>query len=65
VEIFINGGLAATATGHTSSYEELPLTAAGLAALKPGKNEIAVHCRQTTGGQYIDLGVVEVVPAQK
>ena len=59
-EVFINGAPAATAAGYTTDYEEVPLDAAGLAALKAGRNVIAVHCHQTVGGQYIDAGLVEI-----
>ncbi|MFA6564470.1 MAG: DUF4965 domain-containing protein [Verrucomicrobiia bacterium] len=61
VEVYINGALAAQATGYASDYEEVPLLPAGRAALKPGKNLIAVHCHQTKGGQYIDVGIAETV----
>ena len=61
VEIYVNGVLAAKGQGFTSNYMPLPMTDAGRAALKiGGKNEIAVHCHQTTGGQYIDLGLADV-----
>ncbi|MDQ3815242.1 MAG: glycoside hydrolase family 2 [Armatimonadota bacterium] len=60
VEIYINGVLAATAKGYTHEYEELAMTPEGKVALKPGKNLIAVHCKQTGGGQYIDVGIVEI-----
>jgi hypothetical protein len=60
VEVHINGVLAFKTSGYVSSYDVFPLTKAGRAALKPGKNLIAVHCRQTGGGQYVDLGLVSV-----
>ena len=47
----------------TRPTTNLALTPAGRAALRPGRNTIAVHCHQTTGGQYIDVGLVDVVPA--
>ncbi|HYH66051.1 MAG TPA: glycoside hydrolase family 2 TIM barrel-domain containing protein [Urbifossiella sp.] len=59
-DVYVNGVLAARVTGFTTAYVEVPLTAAGRAALRPGRNVIAVHCRQTGGGQYIDAGLVEV-----
>jgi hypothetical protein len=60
VEIYLDGVLAAKASGYTTDYEELPISAEALATLKPGKNKLAVHCKQTTGGQYIDVGIAEV-----
>ncbi|HEX4610262.1 MAG TPA: glycoside hydrolase family 2 TIM barrel-domain containing protein, partial [Urbifossiella sp.] len=53
-EVYINGVLAARVSGFVSEYGEVPLTPAGRAALRPGRNTLAVHCRQTGGGQYID-----------
>jgi len=61
VEIYINGVQAATANGFTTGYEAMPINPAARAALKAGKNVIAVHCRQTGGGQYIDVGLVEMI----
>ncbi len=60
VEIYINGVLAGQESGFISSYAVMPMRASGRAALKPGKNLIAVHCHQTEGGQYVDVGLVEV-----
>jgi hypothetical protein len=62
VQIFVNGVLAGRARGYVTDYGLAGLTPEGRKALKPGKNVIAVHCRQTGGGQYIDVGLVEIVP---
>ncbi len=60
-DVFINGVPALKAPGFTSEYTEYFLTAEGRRALKKGTNVIAIHCKQTTGGQYIDAGLLEVV----
>ena len=60
VEIYINGTPAAAATGYTTTYEYLPISGEGRNALRPGDNCIAAHCRQTKGGQYIDIGLVSL-----
>jgi len=63
-EVYLNGVQALSVTGYISDYENVPLSAAAKAALKPGQNVIAVHCHQTQGGQYIDVGFADVVPVK-
>src|SRR5262249_22341996 len=58
-EVYVNGVLAAKVTGYTTAYQTFRLSAAAQAALRPGRNVLAVHCHQVQGGQYIDVGVVE------
>ncbi len=59
-EVYLNGVLIFSAAGYTSSYITAPISDAGRSALLPNANNtLAVHCRQTAGGQYIDVGFVE------
>nr|ALS92398.1 glycosyl hydrolases family 2, sugar binding domain protein [uncultured bacterium] len=58
--VYLNGILAVKTSGYTTGYENFPITPEAAAALKPGKNVIAIHCTQTSGGQYIDAGIVDV-----
>lgn len=60
-EVYINGVLALNAEGFLGRYDSFPLSEKSRAALKPGKNLVAVHCHQTGGGQYVDLGFVDVL----
>jgi beta-galactosidase len=61
-EVYLNGVLVLKVTGYTSDYETVPLSPEARAALASGRNTIAVHCHQTTGGQYIDVGLVDRIP---
>lgn len=63
VEIYVNGQLAEKLLGYVAKYELRPLSSSTRTSLKPGKNRIAVHCHQESGGQYIDVGFATVEPA--
>jgi beta-galactosidase/beta-glucuronidase len=57
-EVYINSVWAASLTGWTSGYITVPVTTSAFNALKSNsKNTIAIHCKQTAGGQYIDAGI--------
>lgn len=64
-EIYLNGILAATVSGYTTAYDEFPISPEAAVSLRPGKNTIAVHCHQTTGGQYIDVGLVQELDSKR
>ena len=63
--VYLNGVLIGTASGYSTSYQDRALDEASTKAIKPGKNVLAVHCHQTGGGQYIDVGLVDVEEVAK
>jgi hypothetical protein len=64
-EVYINGVQALAMRGYITEYVPQPLDSKALTAVKPGKNVIAVHCKQTGGGQYIDVGVSRLIENNK
>jgi hypothetical protein len=59
-EVYLNGVLAAKLPGYTVEYGPVAVSAAAKAALRPGKNTLAVYAKNAGGGQYIDVGLMVV-----
>ena len=58
-EVFVNGREVATVQGYTDQYKIIPIDAAAREAIRAGENLVAVHCRQTGGGQGIDVHIID------
>jgi hypothetical protein len=64
VEIYVDGVLATSESGFFPAYKTLPISDDARPMLRPGATvTIAAHCHQTTGGQDLDIGLANVVPA--
>jgi beta-galactosidase/beta-glucuronidase len=63
-EVYLNGTLIKRVSGYTTEYVSLRLSAEAQKALKAGRNTLAIHCRQTGGGQYIDAGFEVLTPTK-
>jgi len=57
MEVYVNGKPLLTAAEYVRQYVVRPLRPAEVERFRQGKNTVAVHCRQTRGGQGVDLGV--------
>jgi hypothetical protein len=59
-EIYINGVLATKLSNFSTDYGDEGMRSRALNSLHAGENVIAVHCRNTSGGQYIDVGLEKI-----
>lgn len=58
--VYLNGREVARCNGFVTNYFDVALNAQEV--LRAGKNVIAIYCRQTGGGQYIDAGLYVARP---
>lgn len=66
VEIFVNGLPLLERKGYVTDYERIHLSPGQISLFEPGKkNVIAVHCHQTGGGQYVDVGLMDLKPGDR
>ena len=56
-EVYLNGQKIADLNGYVTSYQSKLLTPDALGAFQTGRNTLAVHCKNTSGGQFIDAGL--------
>ncbi len=61
VTVYLNGTEVYDVSGWQHSYDYLPLPASALAGLQQTGNVLAIHVRNTAGGQWLDAGLVERV----
>ncbi len=59
VEVYLNGQLLVQLEGFVSEYQVVPIAADKWDAFRAGENTLAVHCRQTRGGQFIDVHIID------
>ncbi|RYG26967.1 DUF4965 domain-containing protein [bacterium] len=60
-EVYLNGKKIAQMEGYSTAYVDVPMDATMKAALKQGRNVLAIHVRQTGGGQGVDAGFVRLI----
>jgi hypothetical protein len=60
-EVYINGKLVKSLKRFIKSYQLKLLDEGARELLHPGKNTIAIHCRQAVGAQYVDAGLIQMI----
>ena len=58
-DVFLNGTLIAKFEGFVSDYKVVPLEENAARSIRDGENLLAIHCRQTNGGQFIDAHLID------
>ena len=57
ITVFLNGRQILHRTGYSTYYQTEDVTMSAIPALQTGQNVLAVHVKQTIGGQFFDLSL--------
>ena len=63
IEVYLNGEKIYNFTGWTSDFKLIPLADKVKNRLKKGENVLAIHCANTAGGSWLDVGLVDETKA--
>jgi len=63
IEVYLNGDEVYNFTGWTSDYKYIPLKDKFKNRLKKGDNILAIHCANTAGGSWLDVGLADEIKA--
>lgn len=58
-DVYVNGRLIVSLEGYSTDYEPVSIETD---IFNAGENIIAIHCRQSVGGQFIDFGIDAIEP---
>ena len=64
-EVYLNGKPIGSFSGYLSDYQIVPLSAEARQEIRQGQNLLAVHCHQSTGGQFIDVHLIDTAAVPK
>lgn len=64
-EIYLNGQHISTQDGANGDFEIFMLSNDAKSKLKTGENVLAIHCKNTGGGSFIDAGLTEEILSQQ
>ena len=64
VEVYLNGILLIKQPGFNSKYDFFDVPPAARQALHAGDNVLALHANSPQGGEYLDAGLYETLPAK-
>ena len=61
IEVYLNGSLIKSINGYNGNFNLMKLLAGAQSKLTTGQNVIAIHCKNTAGGSWLDFGLAEEV----